>query len=243
MSMQTSHSSIYLHCLNLRPTKKYSSDIANYFPQNPSNIYNSDGIYDILLVVETNQGCRDTIIKTITIYPLPTAGFSINATELKANEVIYFTDASIGVSGWTWNFGDNSFPATSANPQHIYNQEGTYLVVQIVENNYTCLDTAKETVVITGDDIFPPRVPTGFSPNGDGINDVLLVKGGPFISIDFKVYNKWGELIFTTTDPNTGWDGSRNGAYQPLGMYAYTIKAVTIDNKEYTKTGDIKLIR
>ncbi|MBU0764563.1 MAG: gliding motility-associated C-terminal domain-containing protein, partial [Bacteroidetes bacterium] len=98
-------------------------------------------------------------------------------------------------------------------------------------------------VIILEDIILPPKVPTGFSPNGDGENDVFLVRGGPFEYLEMFIYNKWGERIFHSQVQEEGWDGTKKGIIQPVGVYVYIIEAKTIDGVEYTKTGDVSLIR
>jgi len=86
-------------------------------------------------------------------------------------------------------------------------------------------------------------VPTGFSPNNDGINDTLYVRGGPFSSLQFIIYNKWGEKIIESNNPEIGWDGTRKGKKEPVGVYLWTFNAVTLDGKIYTKSGEVTIIR
>jgi gliding motility-associated-like protein len=88
-----------------------------------------------------------------------------------------------------------------------------------------------------------PAVPTGFSPNGDGNNDVLNVYGTLKASeFRLEVYNRWGEKLFSTTDKSKGWDGTYNGADVPVGVYAY-IYRVNIEGKIIQKSGSVTLIR
>lgn len=86
-------------------------------------------------------------------------------------------------------------------------------------------------------------VPNTFTPNGDGRNDLLKVYGNYIASMEFRVFNQWGELIFFTTDLNKGWDGTHKGVAQPTGVYAYTLKVVLQDNTVKVKTGSVNLIR
>ena len=105
------------------------------------------------------------------------------------------------------------------------------------------MDTVSKVIFIIEDQVFAPVVPNGFSPNEDATNDVLYVRGGPFLELDFKVYNEWGNLVFETQDASQGWDGTKNGSYQPLGTYTYTVSATTVDGKSYKRSGDLTLIR
>jgi gliding motility-associated-like protein len=72
---------------------------------------------------------------------------------------------------------------------------------------------------------------------------VLHVLGGPFEEVDFKIYNNWGNEIFSTTDPEGGWDGSYKGTQQPVGVYVYTVTGTTIDGKKIKLSGNVTLIR
>ena len=86
-------------------------------------------------------------------------------------------------------------------------------------------------------------VPNTFTPNGDGRNDLLKVYGNYMSSMEFRIFNQWGELIYYSTDLIKGWDGTHKGVAQPIGVYAYTLKVVLQDNTVKVKTGSINLIR
>ena len=89
-------------------------------------------------------------------------------------------------------------------------------------------------------EIFVPNV---FTPNGDGKNDVLKVYGNYIGSVDFRIFNQWGQLIFSTTDANIGWDGKHKGQLQPVGVYSYTLKLTRQDGSIVNKKGAINLIQ
>jgi gliding motility-associated-like protein len=72
---------------------------------------------------------------------------------------------------------------------------------------------------------------------------VFFVRGGPFNWVNFRIFNEWGEVIFSSNDALKGWDGTHNGQEVPLGTYVYTIKAETIDGIKYEKSGKVALIR
>ncbi len=86
-------------------------------------------------------------------------------------------------------------------------------------------------------------VPNTFTPNGDGRNDLLKVYGNYMASMEFRIFNQWGQLIFYTNDLAKGWEGTHKGVAQPIGVYAYTLKVVLQDNTVKVKTGSINLIR
>lgn len=86
-------------------------------------------------------------------------------------------------------------------------------------------------------------VPTGFTPNGDGENDLLFVRGAAITELYFAVYNRWGEIVFETTDKNKGWDGTFKGNLMDPAVYAYYVKAKCVNNLEFFKKGNVTLIR
>lgn len=87
-------------------------------------------------------------------------------------------------------------------------------------------------------------VPTGFTPNGDGKNDLLIPVPVGIKSYNyFRVFNRWGQLLFSTNRMNSGWDGKLGGREQPSGMYVWMVEGVTKENKLITKKGTVMLIR
>ncbi len=89
-----------------------------------------------------------------------------------------------------------------------------------------------------------PKYPDSFSPNGDGNNDILYaMNAGIKKLLEFKVFNRWGEVVFQTTDINVGWDGTYRGAELPTAVYVYLIKAITIEDVTEDYKGRVALIR
>jgi gliding motility-associated-like protein len=86
-------------------------------------------------------------------------------------------------------------------------------------------------------------VPNAFSPNGDGLNDVLNVYGGCFEKFHFIIYNRLGDKMFETFDQNSGWNGRFNGNILDPSVFVYYIKAVTIGNNIVNKKGSVTLIK
>ncbi|HSZ25920.1 MAG TPA: gliding motility-associated C-terminal domain-containing protein, partial [Cytophagaceae bacterium] len=86
-------------------------------------------------------------------------------------------------------------------------------------------------------------MPTVFTPNADGDNDILLVKGKYFKSIKMTVLNKWGEVVFISEDVNNGWDGNYKGQPATIDSYAYHVVALDNSGKEITLKGVVSLLR
>jgi gliding motility-associated-like protein len=221
----------------------FGDDETSYV-QNPAHLYQTSGDYNVTLIVVTADGCHDTITQTVSPKPVPVAGFNIVSEDYMVNKPVSFNDISTGATSYTWDFGDGTGISTNASSVYTYTVSGTYEVYQAVMNEYNCVDTAFQNIIIIGDDeVYGPVLPTGFTPNGDGENDSLYVRGGPFKLLLFRIYNEWGQMIFETESPDLGWDGMRNGVLQPMGVYVYTVKATTITDKEYSISGEVTLIR
>lgn len=196
-----------------------------------------------LVIVSTNNGlctaASDTM--SITFGTKPTAAFTSSVNGTTAS----FTDQSLGSVTWLWDFGNSGGSSTQQNPVYTYNTSGTYTATLIITGTQGCKDTAHANVVIepTTVVVHPVAVPTGFTPNNDGVNDDVPVLGGPFLTVELKIYNQWGNLVYDSTDPKGAWDGKYSGIDQPAGVYIFTAKGKTIDGKEFNFSGDVTLIR
>lgn len=195
----------------------------------------------MLVLTSTNNSQCPAVSDTmyIIVEPLPIAAFSaLSGDSLN----VTFTDQSSNAASWLWDFGTGG-SSTSQNPEFIYPAAGNYTVTLVVTSSGGCTDTATATVAANETLTQPVAIPTGFSPNDDGQNDVLHVLGGPFTEVDFNIYNDWGNLVFSTTDPNGGWDGTYKGKPQPGGIYVYTVTGKTIDGRNVVLSGNVTLIR
>ena len=86
-------------------------------------------------------------------------------------------------------------------------------------------------------------VPNAFTPNNDGVNDVLFVYGTTIASMELRIFNQWGQMVFESKDKGRGWDGTMSGAKQPIGVYTYVLKAVLQDGTIVQKRGTITIVR
>ncbi|WP_143309630.1 Ig-like domain-containing protein [Chitinophaga vietnamensis] len=91
-----------------------------------------------------------------------------------------------------------------------------------------------------GNNIFVPNL---FSPNGDGVNDILYVYGTSIAQLEFRVYNQWGQLAFQSKDQHIGWDGTMGGQKQPVGVYVWQLRAVMQDGTVIIKKGNVTIMR
>ena len=122
---------------------------------------------------------------------------------------------------------------------HTYSDTGTYKVIYLVNNNSNCIDSATATLIINP--VYQIFIPSAFSPNNDGINDVFKVEIIGHKEYTMIIYNKWGEIIFQ--EKNGIWDGKlKNNAIQD-GKYTYFIFGKDFKDKPINHTGFVTLIK
>jgi len=206
-----------------------------------STSFTEPGVYTATLTVFAQNGCSATSTRSIEVLAAPVAGFSMTG-ELLTETPIAFADTSVGATNWRYDFGDGQ-GAITASPVHEYAQPGQYLIVQTVTNANGCVDRDSLLITIEVKDILPPKLPNAFSPNGDGVNDVFFVRGGPFETMELRIYNGWGELVFETTDPTAGWDGTHKGKQEINGVYVYSVVATTTEGETHDRSGKVTLTR
>lgn len=213
----------------------------NSILEDPTHTYTGTGTFSVTLEVTSSLGCSDTVIQNITVLPRPNAAFTATPNPVVVLEEVTFTDESTppaDIVGWYWNFGDSTGTNTQ-NTTHNYDVGGIYQAELIITDVNGCIDTARTEIIVA----LLPVLPTAFTPNGDGENDVFIIRGGPFNATDFKVYNNWGELMFQTTDALIGWDGQFKGQAMPMGVYTWTFEVEIANGKIITQSGDVTLLR
>jgi gliding motility-associated-like protein len=119
--------------------------------------------------------------------------------------------------------------------------ETTVYVVEVTDHN-SCQNLDSVMITVVDADIWAP---TAFTPDGDGANDVFYIRNNGAEQFQFMVYNRNGELIFTTNNPDNGWDGTRQGTGEemPSGAYVYSAKGELSDGNPFGQSGMVNLIR
>ncbi|MCW3119532.1 MAG: Gliding motility-associated C-terminal protein [Chitinophagaceae bacterium] len=196
-----------------------------------------------ILTVSDNAGCpkpgRDTVL--VAVLPKVNA-FAGRDTAIVAGQPLQFNAS--GGSIYLWS------PPTGLSSIYIGNPVGIYETAidsirykVIVMNEAGCSDSAtvKVKVFITKPQVF---VPTAFTPNGDGHNDIVRPIAVGITQIDyFRIYNRWGELVFSTTTNEQGWDGKINGVLQGSNTYVWIVHAIDYTGKTFFSKGTVTLIR
>jgi gliding motility-associated-like protein len=220
--------------------------------QNPLHKYMTPGTFTTYLQVTTDRGCKASKTGTfsIVVYPLPKASFSLNASNFQLPyESLIFTNQSKGAKKYEWLFSDGG-SSVLENPNYRPNSIGNLSITLIATSDNTCRDTAYTVVSTFADLIFP----TAFTPNKDqsnnGVYDVTSLSNDVFFPYTsgvteyyIQIFDRWGELIFESTDINIGWDGYYKGKLCQEGVYYYTAKVKLSDGREFQHKADITLIK
>jgi gliding motility-associated-like protein len=229
--------------------------------QTPTFQIDSPGTYTAFVIAGNPSTCNkfDTSnVVTIQVYPVPTADFEMTPNPHIRNKPLEFINNSTGVTDQTtyaWDFGDGTKSDLKDPPPHMYLRKGTYSICLNVNNpiegtTLGCPSVVCKSIAV---DIRPIiDIPTAFSPNGDGVNDMLYVRGAAIVEIDLKIFNRWGELVFEATKMENdsegnlrseGWDGTFRGKEQEMDAYAFVLHAVFIDGSTHDEQGNVTLIR
>ena len=211
--------------------------------ENPSKTYPTPGNYRVRLVARDPNTCNkaDTSAYfTIVVSDKPKAEFSWQPNPPISNTPTTFTNLSTGAVKYEWNFGDGT-GSTAVNPSHQYTATGNFVAQLVAINQFNCTDTFKLTVQTLISPLLD--VPNAFTPGKFGVNSVVSVAGFGIQKMDWKIYNRWGQLVFQSYDIKSGWNGRFKGKDQPMDVYTYTLDVEFSDGKKIRKTGDITLIR
>lgn len=190
-----------------------------------------------LLVTDAN-GCSDTLTFDITEPPLFEIDLDSVITIFLGQEVTLeptYTDEPVSFA-WIPPYGLNCdncpTPVASPDSSTLYNLTAT--------NGNGCTAQASVLVDVLGHVIYIPNV---FTPNNDLLNDEFRVYGQGFADFEFKIFDRWGELIFRTTDVYRGWDGTFKGVLMPPGTYVYTCNYRFFGGYEQLQIGSVLLLR
>jgi len=193
-------------------------------------------VYNVIISDQYN--CADTLTSTVHVNPLPPV--NIHPEDLV---VKYGTDLQLTGSGaylYSWSPPGSVSDPNITNPVAHITRSITLYLTGIDERGCH----GRDSLHVTVDYSDPTFIPSAFSPNGDGKNDVFRVGSMDFQKLlEFRVFNRWGQEVFSTTDPLKAWDGTYKGVTQEIGVYHYVIRVAYPDAKVETYKGDITLIR
>ncbi len=200
----------------------------------------SAGSYTVLIT--DNNGCTQTALANVGQNGGPTANAGVNVTIQQGQSTVL---GAVGGTSYTWS------PTTGLSCTNCQNPTAspaiTTIYCVVVSDNNGCTATACVTVFVEipcplSDDF---AVPNAFSPNGDGHNDIFLLQGWKDCISEFSltIYDRWGERVYESSDPDKGWDGTFNGKLMEAAVFAYYISATNTKGEPFIKKGNVSLLR
>ncbi len=213
----------------------------------PSHTYSEIGEYSLSIGITSPLGCyiEESWEDWITVFPNPIADFSYRPERLSNfSPAVTFNDKSFGGEFWEWYINDRDF-VYGQEASFVFRDTGLQKVALIVENEFTCRDTAELYL-----DVIPEItyfLPNAFTPNGDGKNEEFVGVGyfRGLQNFQMMIFNRWGEMIFETQQPEEGWNGLTNnsGRRVPNGVYPFLVKYQEPRGKMHQLQGFATLIR
>ena len=187
--------------------------------------------------VTVTDGCGSSLSNSVAVtVTQPVANFSY---EYVAAFGVQFTDESYDdIVMYSWLF-DQMGSSSDQDPLYIFDVDGQHEVTLTVTDQNGC--TAQITKTVS-----PPIFiygPNSFTPDGDGNNDIFAFKGMGIEQYELMVFNRWGELLYATSNLSEGWDGTYKGKMVPNGAYVYKVRAVSFEKETFEKIGSISVLR
>ena len=216
-------------------------------------VANSSGVYRVQYTAEEGVVVISDAIE-IVVSPEVDLEFRSDRLTAKPGEEVQFIALNENLSELKWNFGDPSSGVQNTSslrdPIHRFEESGVYEISLFGMDENGCGDTLTKPEYLSifrnadprqnDDDIF---VATAFTPNGDGENDVLFVRGSDVVSLSFKVYSERGQLVFESSEKAFGWDGRFKNDKSPIGNYVFQLNYTNHLGIEKMTTGIVTLIR
>ena len=232
---------------------------------NPTYTYSAPGVYTVSLSASNGLGDETIEVKQdiIEVFERPTALFNISPEVVFLPNPIFTNNSSFGATLFSWDFGDGT-TSTEFEPEHVYSdvklndqgEEVGYDIQLVASSENGCTDTLIVTNAVIARRSLEILIANAFTPNLSGPssdgriiderdNDVFLPKidFADLKTFNMLIFNKWGELLFESNDPEVGWDGYYKGKLAQPDVYVYRLNVEFNNNDKETRIGDVTLIR
>jgi gliding motility-associated-like protein len=203
-----------------------------------TSIYNTEGSRPFTLITQTNKGCKDTIYRSFTIFD--NKSFAGKDTVATVNEPVQLFARGEANMQYKWSPSTGLDHWDLEKPVATYDRDQLYQLYTITEKG-----CKKQSQILikrySGPELY---VPTAFTPNNDGLNDRFKVIPVGIKSFGYlAVYDRWGHLIFHTTNYQDGWDGTNKGVQLGTGTYIYVVQAIDYSGKQLFRKGTVTLLK
>lgn len=220
----------------------------------PDWIFDEEGEYKIILVVQHADGSTSTASQLIYVYPRPQGRFEISPEEPQIpDDEIRFLNYSTNATSYKWNFGDGT-GSELFEPSHKYSRFGSYDVSLVLTTEHGCIDSVFMSNAFSGSGNFI-EMPNAFIPNTDGPSGGFYsVKSDEAAQIfhpvfegvseyQLRIFSKLGLLLFESNDINVGWDGYFKGQLSNPGVYIWKIRGTYRNGEPFIMMGDVTLLK
>ena len=215
------------------------------FIGNNGSVYITEsGSYNIEVSTTMGNCVIDTSFSVqANIYEIPQVDFTVSNVQPDIDEIIYFTNRTIGATTYTWKFG-NGDESNDEDPNYSYNTGSRFNVVLEAANNH-CTANASTIIEVKEPLIF--YIPNAFTPNGTQLNEVfkpVFTSGFDPYNYQLRIFNRWGEILFISHDPNIGWDGMYAGNDLRSGVFVWEVSFGQIDRSgRIVENGTVTLLK
>ena len=214
--------------------------------QTPTIIFPATSTNSIQLIV-SNGVCTDTATSSIVLDNEVKALFTMPSVICPEDGLAVTNNSTGQIDQWLWKYDLLGTSSLKDPPPFLFptnNHEAYYSVKLIATNNtLNCSDSIRKTLTVL--DFCLIEIPTAFTPNNDGLNDYFRPHNAlKADSYEFKVYNRWGQLVFASNDWQQKWDGRIKGVVQTTGVYVWMLSYTNRDTKQPVfRKGTVTLIR
>lgn len=212
--------------------------------QNPLVSYSAAGNYNVILIITSEYGCKDTAIlpNPLMVNPSPIAAFSLTPTIVTiANPYITMSDQSSLATACEVFWGDGTI-SSNCDSMHKFTTIGKYTVMQVVVNASGCYDTAYSDITVQAEFFF--WIPNAFTPNKNELNEIFKPKVIGVHDYSYLIFDRWGIKLFETSDTEEGWNGYYKNKLCKSDVYVYKITFEDdVENRFHQYIGKVTLVR
>lgn len=218
--------------------------------QNPFHVFASSGTHSVTLQLGSANSCTAAVTSSVEVHSPPLANFSfIPAPSVSLIEPAEFQDLTTGgAMAWWWEFGDGD-TSMIQNPQHYFQDTGTFIVTLIVLSPEGCRDTIQHPLKVNDIAFY---IPNTFTPNEDDLNEHFFAFGIGITHFELSIFDRWGNLIFDCKVDGLPqslpciWDGKVKGGDQVVvqeDVYVYKVYYVSMDGQDRHLIGNLNVVR
>ena len=226
----------------------------------PNHVYDSAGTYYVSLKA-MGAGGSDVATDTIQVFKVPEVDFDVDPKlVMLPDQIMHCFNYTNYAESYHWNFGDGG-TSDKKNPEHVYEELGTYDVVLTASKDYqgrsevhTCVDSLRKEGLVQVEGKGYIEFPDAFTPSKSGpsegywdpedtSNDIFHPIGEGVVEYKLEIFNKWGERLFISEDFRTGWDGYFEGELMPQDVYIYKAEGKYSNGTTFEKMGNVTLLR